>query len=150
MNIGFVNGPKEIRQARSRRLGVAQAALEAGIALEEANGDDFGVKSGYAAMRLLLGRRRNLTAVFCASDQLAIGAMRALREEGLRIPEDISILGYDDIGIAGDLTPALSTIRQPMEKIGSTSVDLLFESGDETRHVVYAPTLVERASTTRI
>ncbi|MDP9833538.1 LacI family DNA-binding transcriptional regulator [Gleimia europaea] len=149
-NLGFINGPNHIRQARDRREGVRQELRVGNISVTEVNARTFGVKSGHEALKDLLKKNPNISAVFCASDQLAIGAIRALREIGRKVPEDISIVGYDDIDIATDLTPALSTIRQPMEQIGRTSVDLLFEDHEQARHVVYSPTLIKRDSVSKV
>jgi LacI family transcriptional regulator len=72
-------------------------------------------------MRELLLRNRDFTAIFAASDELALGAMRALQDEGIRVPEDISVIGFDDIDIADYLHPRLTTIRQPIREIGEQS-----------------------------
>lgn len=140
--IGFINGPKSVRQARDRRKGCDLAYSK----IIEINALSFGVNSGAQATHELLKIHPQVTAIFCASDQLAIGTIRAIREHGLRIPNDISVIGYDDIDLSADLTPPLTTIRQPMEQIGTTSVELLFTNKQDIRHVVYEPTLIERAS----
>jgi LacI family transcriptional regulator len=69
-------------------------------------------------MRELLLRNRDFTAVFAATDELALGAMRVLKDEGILVPEDISVVGFDDIDISSYIIPRLTTIRQPLDKIG--------------------------------
>ena len=105
--------------------------------------------AGYAAAQELLRRGRAFDAVFAASDLIAIGAMRALAEHGLRVPEDVAVVGFDDIPAARNATPALTTVRQDTERAGELLVDALArliggEAADSTR----LPTsLVVRRST---
>ncbi|MDR0402742.1 MAG: LacI family transcriptional regulator [Treponema sp.] len=73
---------------------------------------------GMYGMRELLLRNRDFTALFAATDELAIGAVRALRDEGIRVPEDVSVMGFDDIDISNYISPRLTTIRQPIKEIG--------------------------------
>jgi LacI family transcriptional regulator len=73
---------------------------------------------GTYGMRELLLRGRDFTAVFAATDELAVGAMRTLKDEGLLVPEDVSVVGFDDIDISSYIIPRLTTIRQPLDKIG--------------------------------
>jgi LacI family transcriptional regulator len=79
-----------------------------------------------------MGMRRLLsaspTALFAASDVMAIGALKALREAGLRVPEDVALVGFDDVSIASAIVPALTTVRQPIEYLGSMAADLLLNS----------------------
>lgn len=75
-------------------------------------------ESGESAMRELLLRDSNFTAVFAATDELAIGAIRALQDEGIRVPDDVSVVGFDDIDISSYYIPRLTTIRQPIQEIG--------------------------------
>lgn len=78
-------------------------------------------------MKELLGRTRDFTAVFAVNDLVAIGAMKALREQGLRIPEDISVVGCDDIQFASYMEPALATIRIPKGEMGMLATDMLYD-----------------------
>ena len=91
------------------------------------------------------------TAIFAFSDNIAIGALRAARERGLRVPEDLSIVGFDDIEHATIVTPALTTVRQPLAEMGRTAVSLLVRLLErqrfETLHVELATRLVVREST---
>jgi LacI family transcriptional regulator len=89
-------------------------------------------------------------AVFAASDVMAFGAMRAIREAGLRVPEDIAMVGYEDMPAASQVTPALTSIRQPTERMGSLAVDTLIEMIEKpqshTKHLMLATELVVRSS----
>jgi LacI family transcriptional regulator len=77
-------------------------------------------------MLKLLERGGNLSAVFAVTDELAIGAMRALYEAGLRVPRDISIIGFDDIDIAAFMVPGLSTVRQPIQEMGRKTAEIMY------------------------
>jgi len=90
---------------------------------------DFRFEHGYAAMHELLERqtRTPFSAVFAASDEMALGAMRCLQEHGLRVPDDISIIGYDNLKIAHMVTPSLTTVSQPFEDIGHAAVNCLVD-----------------------
>ncbi len=92
-----------------------------------ADGVNFDVSGGYKAMKDLLKLKERPTAVFASCDKIAIGAINAIKEVGLSIPEDISIIGFDDIELAKYITPKLTTIRQKCDEIGKTTVDLLVE-----------------------
>jgi LacI family transcriptional regulator len=115
-----------------RRRGY-QRALEAyDISYDErliAEGD-FSQDSGYAAMRILLDEEPD--AVFVSSDLMAIGAQRAIREAGLRIPDDIAMVGFDDLPSAAHADPPLTTIHQPIEQLGSLAIELLKEAINHT------------------
>jgi DNA-binding LacI/PurR family transcriptional regulator len=103
-------------------------------------------------MRELLRRNHDLTAVFASNDRMAIGALNALLRAGLRVPEDVSLIGYDDIPQATVMFPALTTIAQPKSEMGRTSVGLLLERirhrGEviDPRRVVLPVELVVRES----
>lgn len=86
------------------------------------------------------------TALFCANDLIAFGAMTALRDSGVRIPQDVSLVGFDDIPVASQMSVPLTTVRQPMEQLGWAAADLLFDEPARIRHTRFAPTLVARAS----
>ncbi|MBB6670303.1 LacI family DNA-binding transcriptional regulator [Cohnella nanjingensis] len=86
---------------------------------------DFSRESGYAAMQRLLALPERPSAVVCCSDMSAFGAMDAIRDAGLSVPGDISVIGFDDIEAAGNVRPALTTVRQDMYAIGRTAIELL-------------------------
>ncbi|WP_175494090.1 LacI family DNA-binding transcriptional regulator [Herbiconiux ginsengi] len=91
---------------------------------------DFEVQSGYDRIDELLAQGVEFTAVFGCNDYMAVGAMRRLHEAGLRVPQDVSVVGFDDVDIAGVITPGLTTVRQDMLEIGRRSAQLLIEGLD--------------------
>lgn len=105
---------------------------------------DFTMASGEAAMAELLAQLPRPTAVFCANDEMAIGAIKAARDAGLRVPEDLSVIGFDDISFAAFTHPPLTTIRQPRREFGQAAVAALL-AGQAPPHLAY--TLIVRAST---
>lgn len=86
---------------------------------------DFSLESGHAAAMVLLAHPSAPTAIFCFSDQMALGALAACRDLGIRVPDELSIVGFDDLASSSFLTPPLTTIRQPMREIGARAVKLL-------------------------
>ena len=97
----------------------------------------FSISDGYYAMMHLLDKMPDLTAVFAMSDVMAIGAVRALHERGLRIPQDVSIIGFDGIDIGNYMIPCLTTIRQYREKIASRSIEILLNCIEESGTAVH-------------
>jgi LacI family transcriptional regulator len=108
------------------------------------------LEAGKEGMNILLGRKENLTAVFAVTDELAIGALRALSEAGLSVPDDISIVGFDDIEISAFSTPSLTTIAQPIYDMGERTVillcDLIDHGKGDNSQIVVPFRLVERES----
>src|SRR5207249_5770431 len=86
---------------------------------------ELGIDGGYATCKDLIEREVQFSALFCANDETAIGAMKALREMGYRIPEDVSVVGFDDIAMVEHLTPALTTVRINKEAVGYIAVKQL-------------------------
>lgn len=114
--------------------------------------DPYSMKKGYEMTKALLNSGADFTAVFAIADSLAVGVCRALHEAGKRVPEDVSVAGYDGIPIGEFYTPQLTTIRQPVEAMAEKTVKLLFDviagkSGHE--HIVFPAELVERESTAK-
>ena len=153
--IGFVNGPLSVRQSIDRRDGVLAALSEAGLDPAEvlreveaaSGGQGYTADAGAVGAAELLRADPPPSALFCANDQLAIGAMREIRRRGLAIPDDVAIVGYDDVDIASELITPLTSVHVPMRDIGRAAADLLLADGSEVRHVSFAPELVVRAST---
>lgn len=155
-HLAHMSGPLEVRLARERLAGFQQAFETQGLdpascLVEEA---DFTCQTGYLAMQRLLAYQPRLTAVFAANDLMAIGAMRAAAEAGLRVPQDISIVGFDDIELAAFQTPPLTTIRQSFAQLATLGVQLLLDilTGKEVAQtqIVIEPTLIVRQSTARV
>ena len=152
--IGFMHyqAPHGI-EAADRSLGYALALQEAGIPLDPALivPGDYSAASGYQSMTRLLRSGAALTALVCGNDTIAIGAMAAIAEAGLRIPDDISITGHDDIPNARYTIPPLTTVRIPAYAMGRTAgemaVELMAGRPLTERQVVFPAELVIRAST---
>ena len=154
--IAHISGPLELRLARERLAGFQQALEARGVEPSSwvVAANSFSCQSGYQAMQQLLAYRPRPTAVFVANDLMAIGAMRAVDEAGLQVPDDISIVGVDDIQVAAFQTPPLTTIRQPFTEMAILSVQLLLDilAGKEVAQaqIVIEPTLIVRQSTTQL
>lgn len=151
--LAVISGPLRLALGRDRKKGFIDECLRSGatvIAGEYAG--DWHTRSGYSAMRQILEQRPLPTAIFASSDLMAIGAIHAINEAGLRVPGDISIVGVDNIEQAEFTVPPLTTILQPLDRIGEQGVRLLLELVDgqqpEDLHVVIEPTLLARNSTT--
>ncbi|MFI6159049.1 transcriptional regulator, LacI family [Micromonospora haikouensis] len=106
---------------------------------------EFSQAFGQAATRRLLGLGVDFTAIFAATDMVAAGVLRALREAGVRVPQDVSVVGYDDIPLSVNVTPALTTVRIPTEELGRTAVRLALRP-TEPQHVVLGTHIVVRES----
>jgi DNA-binding LacI/PurR family transcriptional regulator len=113
--------------------------------------DDPSPQLGYPYAKQLLARKKPFTALFAYNDIAAIGAIRAIQEEGMRVPQDISVVGFDDIQWAAFNTPSLTTVRQPLVKMGQiaaeTVIGMIEERGEYTAEIAIEPTLVVREST---
>lgn len=117
--IGIIEGKEGFRSAIERREGYLKAMLECQLQpqLNWMQPGEYDMKSGYEAMNKLLALENCPTAVFCSNDDMAIGAMNAIFAKNLKVPEDISIVGFDDIGFSQYTTPRLTTVKRPIEKI---------------------------------
>jgi DNA-binding LacI/PurR family transcriptional regulator len=125
--VASITGPQDMGVGLARLVGYRDACAEAGLAVEDslvAYGD-FSEPSGAAAMRQLLARQPDLDAVFVASDLMAAGAIRVLREVGRRVPEDVAVVGFDDSAVARQTDPPLTTVHQPVEEMGRQMARLL-------------------------
>jgi LacI family transcriptional regulator len=147
--IAFVAGPPHNADAEQRRRGFRTETRAAGIDAVELPGD-FTESSGHAAGLRILAMRPRPTAIFAANDSMAIGALSAFREDGLRVPEDIALVGFDDIPIARFLTPPLTTVRVEIAELGRRAVNhvvsaLAGTDGSKKKDVIKT-TLVVRES----
>ena len=151
--IGVINGPEQDAVAGGPRWeGFRQAAAAWGVGLdpELVRTGDYRLESGYRAMERLLADPHPPTAVVAASDLMAIGAMNAALDRGVRIPDDLSVVGFDNIWFSSAVRPALTTVAQPMYDIGAKALHMLIEAvAGRTQPVVnwIQPYMVERAST---
>ena len=152
--IGFIRGPENNMDALQRLQGYreAMAALPGPRDPDLEAPGDFGEASGYRAACRLLRCNPRPTAIFAANDDMAIGALAALKDQGVRVPEDLSLAGFDDVPIVRYLTPALTSIRAPISEMGAMAAERLLtviESGGaiQPRQQTLDVLLVPRGST---
>lgn len=130
-NIGVLGGMVDISYtAYSRYMGVKESFAEQGVPFDEERqliSAFFSISAGYYAMEKLLDKMPEVTAVFAMADVMAIGAIRAIHDRGLRVPEDISVIGFDGIDVGRYMSPRLTTIRQHREVIANRSVEVLID-----------------------
>lgn len=149
--IALVNGRNDVELYRHRMNGYIQALKDHGIDVDEQiivnDADDE--EDGYKAMIALLDKGVTIDAVFATSDPKAIGVMKAIKDRGLRIPQDISIMGFDDLPIASAVEPALTTVSQPIYDMGAAAADKLIdiiEGYDHSGTTIMPTSLVIRQS----
>lgn len=150
--VATITGPQEQDNAVARLAGYRTALIRAGLPVDEelVVGGAYGVDAGFRATAVLLRLDDPPTAVFAASDDTAIGVLRAARERGVRVPEDLSVIGFDDLPVAAWLDPALTTVRQPLAEMGDAAVALVHRArsgGPGSSHLELATDLVVRGST---
>lgn len=153
--IAFIKGQPYSADSETRWKAIERAAASLGIAVYEElviqlEIDTFSPYVGYPVVRRLLQKTRDFTALFAYNDLSAIGALRALRDSGLRVPEDVSVVGFDDINSAAFQIPSLTTVRQPLDKMGAIAGEVLLErirGGKDPVEVTIDPELVVREST---
>jgi LacI family transcriptional regulator len=151
-DIAYIGVPSYIRSGIPRKAGYQRALGEHGLRLNpdaivvEENSAD----GGYRAAQALVSTREKVTAVFCYDDVMAIGAMRAFQEHRMQVPEDIAVVGYDDIPLAAHVSPPLTTVRQATQTMGIRAMQMLIKlmEGEDLaeREVLLQPELVIRRS----
>jgi LacI family transcriptional regulator len=154
-NLAFVGGPPEILQVSQRARGAQQAVLERDAGrIRMLELDTMRAEAGRAAGEQLLAlpAADRPDAVFAANDLIAIGLLQALTHAGVRVPDDIALIGYDDISFAANAAIPLSSIRQPAREMGRAAAELLLAEIEnpgrgEYRHIAFQPELVVREST---
>ena len=150
-DIVHVSGPMTWTEAKGRRTGYEAALRDAGLTVPSTQWEgDWTPARGYEIGREL-ARQGDSTAVFVANDQMAIGVLHAFAEAGARVPQDVSVVGFDDIPEAGYLNPALTTIRQDFQAVGQRAIDLVTATlnGTPTNVPLLPPELIIRNSTQR-
>ncbi|MBC9712777.1 LacI family DNA-binding transcriptional regulator [Streptomyces sp. TRM66268-LWL] len=151
--IGFIAGPPRLLCSRARLDGYRAALESAGVPVDDAliMPGDFYHESGFTGCNALLDLDEPPTAVFAASDQMALGAIEALRRRGLRVPEDMSVVGFDDLPEVRWCAPPLTTVRQPLSDMGKLAARAVLDLGRSVApaspRVELATELVVRAST---
>ena len=149
--IAVLGGPATSYPSMMRRQGAQQAMEDAGIRFEDKlyGLSNYDFESAYHAMNGLLARRAEFTALFAMSDVIAFGAIRALVSAGLRVPEDVSVIGFDGITMSRYCVPVMTTIVQPSEQIALQSIELLvrqIEHGTPAQTVTLQPELQQGES----
>jgi LacI family transcriptional regulator len=161
--IAFIRGPKMLGDSGPRWRGIKTFAAAHGLDLDarlivdlpESRDPNSGFEAGFRLTEELLKRKKQFTAIMAFDDLTAFGAIRALAKAGVRVPDDCSVIGFDDVAASSLYTPSLTTIRQPMEAMGSAAVGILVDginAAQENRdfaasHRRVAPELVAREST---
>jgi DNA-binding LacI/PurR family transcriptional regulator len=152
--IAHICGPFHAYNAVDRFNGYVASLKEIGVMFREdyVVEGDWNIESGREGMKTLLNLPEPPTAVFCANDHMAIGAMEAVEESGLTIPRDISLIGYDDTEMSRVVRPKLTSVSQPLEKLGRMAANEILRritarsAPDSKKHVVLPPLLVKRES----
>ncbi|RYP88323.1 LacI family transcriptional regulator [Nocardioides guangzhouensis] len=154
--VAFIGGPSSIGQVRDRHQGSLDALEDAGLSEDHLTRIDtasLSIGEGRLAAERLLGisSKRRPTAAFCANDLLALGLLQQCVASGVRVPDDLAIVGYDDIEYAGAAAVPLTSVRQPRMRLGRTAAELLLDEVDNPDHahqqITFTPELVARAST---
>jgi len=154
--IAFMKGAEISPDSEDRWNAIREVAEELGIRMRaelivQLEGDDATPQLGYPFAKQLLARKRPFTALFAYNDISAIGSMRAFQDAGLRIPEDVSVVGFDDIRIAVHNNPSLTTVRQPLPKMGEIAARTLLNRIEEHEEwvpeIAIEPEFVVRNST---
>lgn len=150
--IGILGGPTTGPLCRDRLAGAWKSAARHGeLPDPQVLHGDFSMEWGVEGATSLLSADNRPTALFCLSDEIAIGAMKTIRRMGLECPRDVSVIGFDDITVAGYLNPPLTTVRQPMHEIGRATVKILLQilegDGRDVCSTTFAHELVVRGTT---
>jgi LacI family transcriptional regulator len=155
--IAFVKGPNIIPDTEYRWRSILEVARQLEIKVQPAHciqleADSWSPEVGYGPMRDLLDRIRDFTAIFCFNDISAIGVIRAIYDAGLSVPEDISVIGFDDIMSAAYHKPSLTTVRQPLREMGRQGAQVLLDMISQPdkpyqEEIVLQPELIVREST---
>ncbi len=127
--IAFIEGKVEFRSAALRKEGyrLAMKNYDIGIIPAFVVRGNYDLESGYEAMKKLLRLKKRPSAVFCSNDDMAIGAMKAVYDAGMKVPQDISLMGFDDNGISAYLTPAITTVKRPIEDMSREGAAMLLD-----------------------
>jgi DNA-binding LacI/PurR family transcriptional regulator len=167
--VAFMRGPKAIPDSDFRWEAIQEVARELGLRIDpnyviRIDASSWSIKTGhhpmapeigFKPMQALLERSRDFTAVFCFNDIAAIGAIRALKDAGLSVPGDVSVVGFDDILSAAYATPSLTTVRQPLLEMGKRGAQVLLErianrDQEYPAEITMAPEFVVRESTGQV
>ena len=158
-HIAFMKGNPVSSDAKDRWEAICRVASQIGLCVDpeltvQIDADDPTPRLGYPFAKQLLGKQKPFSALFAYNDMSAIGAIRAIQEQGLRVPQDISVMGFDDIPGAAFHSPSLTTVRQPLNRMGEVAAQSLLEriegKKDYPAEIAIEPELVVRESTAQI
>lgn len=153
--IAFINGSTKIKQCADRRKGIRRAIRGAGLSLQdslvEVTVNSLNAAGGEEALERVLELSEPVTAIACVNDLTALGVMRGLLRREIRVPEDIAVIGYDDLEFSALLSTPLTSIRQPRYQLGQAAADLLLDESEpdgdhEHRQILFQPELMVRTS----
>jgi LacI family transcriptional regulator len=154
--IGVIAGPRRESTSGARLRGFRAALAKRGVALSADaiyHARDFTLEEGAEAVERLLATDPRITALFCENDLIALGTIRVAHKRGFDVPRDVSIVGFDDIFVSSLVTPALTTVRQPIAQLGSAAVDMAVRLRDATlpapENIVLPVQLIVRESSAR-
>ena len=152
-NIAMIHGPIDDPYAGHQRIKGYQRAIEVNnidYNDEYMEPGHYKFQDGYEGVKRLLERKPDITAVFCANDEMAIGAIKGIVDMGMRVPEDIAVAGFDDIDIAKVFIPSLTTVHQPFEKKGESAMKAvlsLLKGEDVEMKIFHEHKIIKREST---
>jgi LacI family transcriptional regulator len=158
-DIAFLKGQKDSSDSKTRWIAICDVAKELGVPVRpeltvQIETDLATPELGYPATKQLLARKQHFTALFAYNDISAIGAIQAFQEAGLRVPDDISVVGFDDIPLAIIFKPELTTICQPLRRMGQiaakTIIDQIEKTAEYQPEIMIEPELIQRASSGRV
>lgn len=151
--MGHISGPGDLMPARERERGFLHAAADAGVSTPVVVHEAYSEAGGYAGAEKLMAADLNITAIYAGTFSQSVGALKALHDLGKEVPDEVSLLSYDDLPLAAYLEPALSTMALPLQELGATAIDALIDQlqGAKPRDVVLSgqAAIIERASTAR-
>ncbi|MFS1917711.1 MULTISPECIES: substrate-binding domain-containing protein [unclassified Vibrio] len=150
-NIVHLRGPKDNSDADARYSGFVRAMESAGLSVEHdlVTWGDFDSEKSSQAVRQLVSNSHEFTAIFACNDESAFGAMHGLYREGLYVPKDVALIGYDDMPLSSYTVPPLTTVRLPFEKMGELSIAYILDliSGNKPKYKMPTMQLIIREST---
>lgn len=148
----FLSGPKDESSSQQRYQGYCDAIKKAGLEFEKVIYGDFNIESGYSEVDKYLLKKQDIDGIFCSNDAMALGAISACSQNGIQVPKDIEVVGYDNILFSKFSNPKLTTINQSMSKIGTIVIDeldRLIKNNEKVNKYVVDPELIIRDSTKR-
>lgn len=152
-NIALIAGPRGHHASSERQAGYSDAMQEAGLPIDETRivSGDYSLRSGLDAAREIVALSPRPTAIFATNDDMAVGAMTAIMAQGLKVPDDISVAGYDDTRLASAIWPPLTTIRQPVSDMAKRAAERLMDiDADDMGEDLFTFELITRKSTGRV